>query len=88
MGNATQCGLSPLATQEINKSREKVNSDKEKVGKKVPLLWRHQIRNRVPFPKVWRVFPNLLFPHRVFHPLSSSLPHLCPQVLSYLVSRE
>ena len=36
MGNATQCGLSPLATQEINKSREKVNSDKEKVEIKSP----------------------------------------------------
>jgi len=78
MGNATQCGLSPLAAQEINKSRQKVNSDKEKVGKK-SLCFGDTKSETVPFPKVCRVFPDLLFSHRVFHPLSSSLPHPCPK---------
>lgn len=31
-----KCSLSPLAIQEINKSREKVNCDKAKVGIKDP----------------------------------------------------
>lgn len=57
-----KCGLSPLAIQEINKSREKVNWDKEKVGIKGPSALEKPNQRWCSFLKVHRIFLNSLFP--------------------------